>query len=510
MPVFDVNEFICRPSVEVLQSSNPRKDDLKYIATHFKIDYNPDITKPQLQQLILEHLRSEEGQDGSSLSAMNTDSQTLLELEKLKFQTLILESQEREKDRLEKERDRQEREKDRQHELQILQLKQTVSHERSSYVDITKFTKLTPCFSESNPEVFFREFESTAKHFNWPKDHWIWLVKPKLTGKAVKVCEGLEDNTDYDEVKTAILTSYAITTEGYRQAFRNLNKLNFETYMEFASEKLRAFQRWIKSASVNSLDDLINLMVLEEFKRKVPYQIVLHLTDKEETDLLKAAKLADVFSLVHRHASGEKRRSPIVQLAAGSNINPEDKVGGQTRLGVQNRPLICKFCKKDGHVIKNCPDPRCKVAKVPMFTKPLATINFSNHVRKEQDDIFQAFRSKGTVSVDSDSKKYNVNIVRDTASAKTIIAKKAFPGINKCYTGEKVYLQVLNSTIPVKLAKIYLESDLVKGSVTVGVIDSEMPIPDASLLLGNDLAGNLIVPKLKVRFCHPIQPMSWK
>lgn len=45
-------------------------------------------------------------------------------MEKIKLQSLILESQSREKDRLEKEKDWQEREEDRQHELQIMQLKQ--------------------------------------------------------------------------------------------------------------------------------------------------------------------------------------------------------------------------------------------------------------------------------------------------------------------------------------------------------------------------------------------------
>lgn len=83
-------------------------------------------------------------------------------MEKIKLQSLILESQSREKDRLEKEKDWQEREEDRQHELQIMQLKQTMSFETSSNVDITKFTKPTPSFSKSSLEDFFREFEISS------------------------------------------------------------------------------------------------------------------------------------------------------------------------------------------------------------------------------------------------------------------------------------------------------------------------------------------------------------
>lgn len=81
----------------------------------------------------------------------------LLEFEKIKLQSLISESQEREKDRLEKKNDRQEREKDGQCDLQTMHLKQIMSYERSSNVDITKFIKLTLSFSESNPDFFFQE-----------------------------------------------------------------------------------------------------------------------------------------------------------------------------------------------------------------------------------------------------------------------------------------------------------------------------------------------------------------
>lgn len=143
---------------------------------------------------------------------------------------------------------------------------------------------------------------------------------------------------------------------------------------------------------------------------------------------------------------GRKESPSNAQRTAGSNINSEDKLGGQNNLDVHNRPIMCKFRKKDGHVIKNCPDPRCKDAKVPTFTKPMASINI-NEARKGQDNILQAFRSTGTVSLNSNTKKYN--IVRDTASAKTVTAREAFPAVD--------------STIPFNLAEEYLESNLAKG-----------------------------------------------
>ena len=67
-------------------------------------------------------------------------------------------------------------------------------------------------FSDYDPEAFFREFESSATHFQSPKVDWTWLVKPKLNGKALSVLDNMQDNTDYDVVKDAILTDKTSAT----------------------------------------------------------------------------------------------------------------------------------------------------------------------------------------------------------------------------------------------------------------------------------------------------------
>ena len=134
------------------------------------------------------------------------------------------------------------------------------------------------------------------------------------------VLDRVEDNANYEVVKSAILSAYADTTERYRQPFRNMNKTAGQTYLEFASEKLRALRNWLKSAAVTTYDELINLVALEEFKRKIPYSIMLQITDKDETELLTAAKLADVFSLIHHSVpSEEKNPSPLIGGKPGAS-----------------------------------------------------------------------------------------------------------------------------------------------------------------------------------------------
>ena len=517
MSHFNAEEFVGNPSVDELYSDSVRKDDLKYIAGQYNIPFNSNTTKAHLRALITAHLRDSD--DPHSSSQVNNPQETL-EIEKVKLEAVKLRLQfelaERENARLKfqqeerfREVEREERARERQHEIHLLQLQQQQQQLLQQgtpappvpQCDIAKYIKLIPNFSESDPEAFFREFESTASHFKWPAEHWVWLIKPKLVGKAITVCEGIENNTDYDEVKKTIISSYSISTEGYRQAFRNLNKPINQTYTEFASEKLRKFRKWLKSACVTTYDELINLMVLEEFKRKVPYPIMVHITDKEETDLIKAAKVADVFSLIHRPGQKEKRpQERTVRSDAGSFQNQGKYVGQSQTLGIQNasgkpNTVICRYCRKEGHVVKDCPDPRCKVAKGPSdtYTKPIAATSVTSTLKQ---DIFKPFRSTGVVSLDQGLQEHPVLIVRDTASAQSLICKSALPNIERNLTGEKALLQVLQGNPSTPLAKIHLNCDSVKGIVKVGVVEGHLPIPDATFLLGNDLAGSLVFPIL--------------
>ncbi|XP_076030368.1 uncharacterized protein LOC143018665 [Oratosquilla oratoria] len=441
---FKATEFVGNPEIQEFKETNICKDDLKYIAKTFNISFKPDLRKDELRALILAHLGDKDVLEASR-SLQTSDPNLLLELEK---------------------------------QLDI----QNNANSPKTKTDLLKYVKLIPTFPDSDPESFFREFESTALHFEIPKPDWVWLIKPKLSDKALKVCNNVDDNTNYDEVKVAILASYSISTEGYRQAFRSLNKLQYQTYHEFASEKLRGLKRWLKSASVNTFDELVNVIALEEFIRKIPYSIKMHLIDRGENDLIKAAQLADVFSLVHRSPTRERR---VLQHNVKSNSGFKDgELVDQSNLKTN---LTCSFCKRRGHHIKQCPDPKCKVSQTTAPSKPVAAI--LSVPTSKTADIFQPFRSLGAVFLEDGGEVHPIRIVRDTAAAQTVILKSSVPGIDSNYTGESVYLHDFNSQFPLRLARVHLSCGIVQGPVTVAVSEQpSLPIPDCSLLLGNDIA----------------------
>ena len=72
------------------------------------------------------------------------------------------------------------------------------------------------------------------------------------------------------------------------------------------------------------------------------------------------------------------------------------------------------------------------------------------------------------------------------------------PDIKTVLTGEKALLTDLSQDQPYPLARVYLKCPLLAGKVEVAVREKPLPVPGVHMLLGNDLAGELVVPTLRV------------
>ncbi|XP_068249716.1 uncharacterized protein [Palaemon carinicauda] len=407
------------------------------------------------------------------------------EKEKINYESSLALKFEQEKAKLSRE--------NKEHEISLLEAQEKP-------FDLAKNIKLVPTFSDYDPEDYFKTFEETALHLDWPRDQWVWLLRPKLTGKAAKVCRHLENTTDYQNVKQAILDAFSISVEGYRQTFRNKTKFTTQTYVEFASEKLREFRKWVKSAAVNTFAELENLVVLEEFKRKLPLNIMMYLEDREEKELLKAASLADTYSLIHKFSNSKR---------TDQNVKPFPAKNSETLTDMAKASNVrCSYCKKDGHTIKNCPDPKCKTS-LPFRNPFNPFLNFKgktdgqikpvSHIHSEKPvNLFDDFTFDGTVALNSDGDKYKVRILRDTGASQSLLLRNALPNIEANVTNEHVLVKDLSQISKVPLANVHLDCPIKKGNVLVGIRDIEFPVKGVTLLLANDLAGRLVVPNVIV------------
>ena len=134
----------------------------------------------------------------------------------------------------------------REHELKMAGLGIHSPKDKASAFDPPRNIRLVPPFQEKEVDKYFAHFEKVADSLNWPKESWVLLLQSVLVGKAQEIYGSLsvEQSSNYEHVKEAILKAYELVPEAYRQKFRNYLKYDSKTHVEFAREKENLFNRW--------------------------------------------------------------------------------------------------------------------------------------------------------------------------------------------------------------------------------------------------------------------------
>ena len=551
---FDLQAFIAAPSQELLNLA--RKSDLLDIAAHYKLtNVNKSMLKQEIKNVLVQFLVDKEFLDSSALSLVlvthtglqmrELEIQKQIELEKLRLEQEKLKiEQERQmqKERLEME----EREKDKERQMQIereklkfdteLRMKELEMQsmtvklqplESGVHFDITKHIRLVPPFQEKEVDKYFLHFEKVAENLKWPKEHWTLLLQSVIIGKAREIYTQLtvQQSSSYDTVKELILKAYELVPEAYRQKFRNCKKENEQTHVEFARTKEQLFDRWCSSKKIGSdHEKLMQLMLVEEFKRCINSDIKSFLDEKQVETLEAAARLADDYALSHKVSfinksnpsrrpffphSGSKHSPSNPPGSHSQTITPKPKPSGENK---DQNPLsqpICNYCKRTGHIISECLHLKRKKEKqeglkptglTSLRSKPQSCVKEEDPIqtkRPETDsvmEIYEPFLSDGFVSLNSDyAQSTPIKILRDTGASQSLILAETLPFSEKTSSGTSVLIQGVEcGFVNVPLHNIYLSSDLVTGLVAVGVRPS-LPFKGVHLLLGNDLAGDKVV-----------------
>ena len=256
-----------------------------------------------------------------------------------------------------------------EHELKMASLGKQSPSEKASVFDPARNIRLVPPFQEKEVDKYFAHFEKVADSLNWPKESWVLLLQSVLVGKAQEIYGSLsvEQSSNYEHVKEAILKAYELVPEAYRQKFRNYLKYDSKTHVEFAREKENLFNRWCHSKEIGQdFKKLKQMVLLEEFKDKVRPDIRSHLVEQKVEELEKAAIMADDYALTHKMSS--KSGNPQQKRYHGSgnrenisrNMDDRKRQGKSTEnVGLVSKveplkPISCGHCGKPGHIITNC------------------------------------------------------------------------------------------------------------------------------------------------------------
>ena len=257
----------------------------------------------------------------------------------------------------------------REHELKMASLGKQSPSDKASAFDPARNIRLVPPFQEKEVDKYFAHFEKVADSLNWPKESWVLLLQSVLVGKAQEIYGSLsvEQSSNYEHVKEAILKAYELVPEAYRQKFRNFLKYDSKTHVEFAREKENLFNRWCHSKEIGQdFKKLKQMVLLEEFKDKVRPDIRSHLDEQKVEELEKAAIMADDYALTHKMSSKSGNPQQKRYHGSGNRENISRNADDRKRQGKSTenvglvskveplKPISCGHCGKPGHIISNC------------------------------------------------------------------------------------------------------------------------------------------------------------
>ena len=257
----------------------------------------------------------------------------------------------------------------REHELKMASLGKQSPSDKASVFDPARNIRLVPPFQEKEVDKYFAHFEKVADSLNWPKESWVLLLQSVLVGKAQEIYGSLsvEQSSNYEHVKEAILKAYELVPEAYRQKFRNYLKYDSKTHVEFAREKENLFNRWCHSKEIGQdFKKLKQMVLLEEFKDKVRPDIRSHLDEQKVEELEKAAIMADDYALTHKMSSKSGNPQQKRYHGSGNRENVSRNADDRKRQGKSTenvglvskveplKPVSCGHCGKPGHIITNC------------------------------------------------------------------------------------------------------------------------------------------------------------
>ncbi|XP_069176498.1 uncharacterized protein [Procambarus clarkii] len=242
--------------------------------------------------------------------------------------------------------------------------------------------------------------------------------------------------------------------------------------------------------------------------------------NKQTTDLIKLAKLADEHELLTKvpfrapinHVNAKTNHyahknhvfqtrpatspsplnpSPVkpksekqqTGLSASSNVVIKPAVGS----AVPTTSRYCTHCRRRGHVVNSCYalHPELRPTGLIM-SRGLQAFNANvASVMPKWMTNFDPYLHSGTLLCTSGTWKA-VQLLRDIGASQSLISRRVFTDVSTEDTGEVVLLQGLGGHIQrVPLIKVNLNSSITPGWCTVAVSE-QLPIPGIDIIVGND------------------------
>ena len=286
-------------------------------------------------------------------------------------------------------------------------------------------------------------------------------------------------------MKAAVLKSFELVPEAYRQKFRTQRKTENQSYVEFLREKENALDKWCDSKRIDGdAEKLRQLILAEEFLNCVPEEVRVHLSERKTDVTYEMAALADEYILTHRKTKEKPYTGSKVKFKA--ELRPKE--GNRRTFQSSSRTVVCYKCGKAGHIAI-----RCQLGKGPERnqTQPRKPQGAVTTPRGNQS--YRPWTKKGMIRGPHGG-PVEVSILRDTGASQSLLLRNKLPKRVIEATRETVMIEGIGGKrVKIPLCKITLKSQWKDGPIKVGVVD-KLPMKGISLILGNEV---------RTKKCHP-------
>ena len=269
----------------------------------------------------------------------------------------------REKEREEKEKEREEQQKQREHEMEIERMRLSAdsqSQNRNSEVRATVQRPKLPTFEDGkdNMDNYINRFERIAEINRWPREEWAANLSALLTGRALDTYSRLsrQESDDYDQLKTALLSRYGLTGEGYRKKLREARPEPQETAAQFINRLTSYAHHWVDlTKTERNFKSLRDLMIQEQFLKCCPKTLEIYIKEKDVEDLNEMAAYVATYTEAHGRSFHSLCRPPLAPLGRSQGERRTSPSGTATALRVarHDQSSLCPFCEYP-HCAEDC------------------------------------------------------------------------------------------------------------------------------------------------------------
>ena len=212
-----------------------------------------------------------------------------------------------------------------------------------------RFPKL-PYFDEKTDQMdsYLTRFESYATACKWDPAMWALYLSALLKGRALEVFVRLskDDQSDYEQIREALLNNFNLTERQFKRKFRESRPEKSETFRQFSSRMASYLEKWLAMAKVEkTFEAVCDFLGRDQFLEIANQDMYVFLKPKSFKTLGDMARDADLFA----DASG----GVSYCLASGQR---DFKSSGQTHVetpSVKRPKLSCNICGK-AHSTHEC------------------------------------------------------------------------------------------------------------------------------------------------------------